>query len=111
MEQRDPKNYPEDVSKQNYEDFSFPTYNSPRQCPPLKSKRTPARSSFSSNEHHYMANTQSSRAKVRSQSEPKQRPASNFKAKGKRRAPDEEMNDTSMQQGENRETGLSNYMD
>ncbi|KAL1126623.1 hypothetical protein V6Z11_A13G123900 [Gossypium hirsutum] len=84
LEQRDPKNYFEELSKQNYKEFSFTTYNSPR---------------------HF------SRAKVRSQSEPKQRPASNFKAKGKRRAPAEEMNDTSMQQRENRETGLSNFMD
>ncbi|KAH1032003.1 hypothetical protein J1N35_044177 [Gossypium stocksii] len=111
LEQRDPKNYFEELSKQNYREFSFTTYNSPRHCPPLKSKPTPARSSFSSSEYHYMANTQSSRAKVRSQSEPKQRPVSNFKAKGKRRAPAEEMNDTSMQQRENRETGLSNFMD
>ncbi|KAA3487349.1 protein IQ-DOMAIN 31-like [Gossypium australe] len=111
LEQRDPENYFEELSKQNYKEFSFTTYNSPRHCPPLKSKPTPARSSFSSNEYHYMANTQSSRAKVRSQSEPKQRPASNFKAKGKRRAPAEEMNDTSMQQRENLETGLSNFMD
>ncbi|KAE8713264.1 Pseudouridine synthase family protein, putative isoform 1 [Hibiscus syriacus] len=87
--------------KQNYEEFSFTTPNSPRHCPPLKSKpTTPGRSSFSSYEYpwmpKYMANTQSSRAKVRSQSEPKQRPASSFKAKGKRTASSEQTNDNNM---------------
>ncbi|GMI84474.1 IQ-domain 19 [Hibiscus trionum] len=78
------------------EEFSFTTHNSPRHSPPM-SKLTPVRSSFSSHEYPYMpsyvTNTQSSRAKVRSQSEPRQRPALNFKAQGKRTTSAEETDD------------------
>ncbi|KAE8702452.1 Pseudouridine synthase family protein, putative isoform 1 [Hibiscus syriacus] len=89
------------TEKPNNEELSFTTPNSPRNCPPLKYKpTTPGISSFSSYEYpcmpKYVANTQSSRAKVRSQSEPKQRPASSFKAKGKRTASAKQMNDNNM---------------
>ncbi|KAK6243244.1 hypothetical protein QUC31_009653 [Theobroma cacao] len=86
--------------EQKYEEFSFTTHNSPRHSPPM-SKPTPGRSSFSSHEYPYMpnylTNTESSRAKVRSQSEPKQRPAWNSKAKGKKTTSAEEMDDNIQQ--------------
>ncbi|OAY44216.1 hypothetical protein MANES_08G132400v8 [Manihot esculenta] len=66
-----------------YEEFSFSTaQNSPQICSPTP-QTIPGRASFtcqkpdyvhSFSHPNYMANTESSRAKVRSQSEPKQRP-------------------------------------
>ncbi|XP_021282433.1 uncharacterized protein LOC110415189 isoform X2 [Herrania umbratica] len=86
--------------EQKYEEFSFTTHNSPRHSPPM-SKPTRGRSSFSSHEYpympNYMTNTESSRAKFRSQSEPKQRPACNSKAKGKKTTSAEEMGDNIQQ--------------
>ncbi|XVF42158.1 hypothetical protein PTKIN_Ptkin01aG0337400 [Pterospermum kingtungense] len=96
----------------NYEEFSFTAHNSPRHSPPM-SKLTPRRSSFSSHESpympNYMANTQSSMAKVRSQSEPKQRPTLNFQTKGKRTASVEEMNDNTPQQSSSQSKGVTGY--
>ncbi|XP_022719732.1 protein IQ-DOMAIN 14-like [Durio zibethinus] len=96
--------------EQKHEEFSFTTHNSPRHSP-SKPKPTSGRSSFSSHEYpctpNYMANTQSSRAKVRSQSEPKQRPTMNFKAKGKRTASAEEMNDNIQQYSSSQSKGVA----
>ena len=96
-------------TQQKYEEFSFTTHNSPRHSPPM-SKPTPGRSSLSSQEYpympKYMANTESSRAKVRSQHELKQRPIWNFKAKGQRTASAEEMNDNIQQHSSSQSKGV-----
>ncbi|XP_037497632.1 protein IQ-DOMAIN 14 [Jatropha curcas] len=81
--------------EKQYDEFSFPTAPSSPQIHSPTSKAIPGRASFTYQKPdymqpishpNYMANTESSRAKVRSQSEPKQRPNWNIKPKSKQAA-------------------------
>ncbi|KAL5542011.1 hypothetical protein UlMin_009721 [Ulmus minor] len=85
----------------HFEDYSFGTAQSSPQCSSAISKPDPSRIPFAfprpdyaeslSYDYplfpNYMANTQSSRAKVRSQSAPKQRPADSLERQPSRRRP------------------------
>lgn len=85
----------------HFEEYSFGTAQSSPQCYGAISKPDPARAAFSyaksefgDSFYHdypfypnYMANTESSRAKVRSHSAPKQRPVESFERQPSRRRP------------------------
>lgn len=75
---------------EEYKEYSFTAHNSPQQYP-LTSELNPTAASLTFQQPdncmdlpNYMAKTESSRAKVRSQSEPKQRPSCGMRHKSKR---------------------------